>query len=81
MHEQIHPMAIHFMRGNFEGKILVKLGGGNIPQTVEFIHRTWDEFDTGYPFDYTWLDDEFGKLFETERRTAVILLVFSVVEF
>jgi len=78
MHEEIQPMAIHFMQGNFEGVIVIKLGDGNITATVDFVKRTWEEFNSGYPFEYTWLDDEFGKLFETERRTASILLIFSI---
>ena len=78
MQQEISPMIIHFMRGNYEGVIVFKLGGGNIPATVDFVKQKWEEFDTGYPFEYSWLDDEFGKLFETERRTASILMVFSI---
>ena len=78
MQEEIHPMAIHFMRGNYEGVIVIKLGAGNVTETVEFVNRTWDEFSSDHPFQYSWLDDEFGRLFETERRTAKILMVFSI---
>ncbi len=79
MHEEIHPQAIHFMPGNWEGYVIVRLGGGNIPETVDFIQRTWDDFNTEYPFEYSWLEDEFGRLFEPEERTAKILLVFSII--
>ncbi|MCK4745957.1 MAG: hypothetical protein KAT15_02935, partial [Bacteroidales bacterium] len=78
MHEEIQPMAIHFMRGNYEGVIVIKLGNGNIPETVDFVNRTWDDFNSEYPFQYSWLEDEFGRLFETERRTGKILIVFSI---
>jgi len=78
MHEEIQPLAIHFMRGNYEGVIVIKLGEGNVAATVDFVQRTWEEFNSGYPFEYTWLDDEFGKLFETERKTTSILLIFSI---
>lgn len=78
MHEDIHPMIFHFMPGNWEGYIVVRLGGGNIPATIDFIKRTWEDFNQQYPFEYLWLDDEFGKLFEPERRTGQILLVFSI---
>jgi putative ABC transport system permease protein len=78
MHEEIHPMAIHFMRGNWEGYVIVRMGGGNIPETVDFVKQTWDSFDTDFPFEYSWLDDEFDKLFAPERRTSQILMVFSI---
>ncbi|HEC41894.1 MAG TPA: FtsX-like permease family protein [Bacteroides sp.] len=78
MHEDIKPMAIHFMPGNWEGYIMVRMGGGNIPATVDFVQQTWDEFNTDFPFEYSWLDDEYGKLFEPEKRTGQILSVFSI---
>jgi putative ABC transport system permease protein len=78
MHQDIHPMIFHFMPGNWEGYIVVRLDGSNIPKTVDFIKRTWEDFNQRYPFEYFWLDDEFGKLFEPDRRTGQILLVFSI---
>jgi putative ABC transport system permease protein len=78
LHEDIHPMALHFMRGNWEGYIIIRLGNGNIPGTIDFIQQTWDEFGVDYPLDYLWLEDEFNKLFETDRRTGQILFVFSI---
>ena len=58
--------------------VIAKLGNGNPSETLEFVNRTWEEFGTDYPFEYSWLKDDFGKLFETERRTGQILLVFSI---
>jgi putative ABC transport system permease protein len=78
MHQDIHPMIFHFMPGNWEGYIVVRLSSGNIPATIDMIKRTWEDFNQQYPFEYFWLDDEFGKLFEPERRTGQILLVFSI---
>jgi len=78
MHQEIHPMIFHFMPGNWEGYIIVRLGGGDSKKTINFIQKTWEEFNERYPFEYFWLDDEFGKLFEPERRTGQILLVFSI---
>jgi putative ABC transport system permease protein len=78
MHEEIHPMAIHFMNGNWEGVLVIKLGEGNIPATVDFVKQTWDDFGVEHPFEYSWMDDTFDSLFETERRTGQILIIFSI---
>jgi putative ABC transport system permease protein len=78
MHQEIHPMIFHFMPGNFEGYIIVRLSSGDIPKTINSIQKTWEDFNERYPFEYFWLDDEFEKLFEPERRTGEILLVFSI---
>jgi hypothetical protein len=29
MHKEIHPVAIHFMPGNYGGVVIAKLGEGN----------------------------------------------------
>ncbi len=78
MHKEIHTVALHFMRGNYGGIVTIKLGAGNMQETVEFVHGLWEEFNSSYPFEYSWLDDEFESLFETERRTSYILGIFSI---
>ena len=77
MQADIGPMAIYFMPGNFEGHITVRLGDGNKAETIAFLERTWNEFKQDAPFEYSWMDEEFDKMFATERRTSQILLVFS----
>jgi putative ABC transport system permease protein len=78
MQKEIHTVAIHFMRGNYGGGVTLKLGDGNMQETVNYVQGVWEDFNSSYPFDYSWLDDEFEKLFETERRTSQILGVFSI---
>jgi putative ABC transport system permease protein len=79
MHEDIHPMIFHFMPGNWEGYIVVKLEIADVQKTVNFIQKTWEDFtEQRFPFEYFWLEDEFSMLFEPERRTGQILLVFSI---
>ena len=78
MQSEIAPMAMHFMPGNYEGVIAIRLGDGNEAETINFLKSTWEEFNSEYPFDYFWMDEQFEKLFSTERRTGQILTVFSI---
>jgi putative ABC transport system permease protein len=78
MQKEIHPMAIHFMPGNWQGVLVVKLGDGNMQETVEFVQQKWEDFGTEHPFEYSWMDDTFNKLFDAERRTGQILVIFSI---
>ncbi|MCK5691185.1 MAG: FtsX-like permease family protein, partial [Bacteroidales bacterium] len=77
MQAEIAPMAMYFMPGNYEGYITIRLGDGDKAETIAFLERTWNEFRQDAPFEYTWMDEEFDKLFATERRTSQILLAFS----
>jgi putative ABC transport system permease protein len=78
MQAEIGPMAMYFMPGNFEGFITIRLGDGDKAQTIAFLEQTWNEFKQDAPFEYSWMDEEFDKLFATERRTSQILLSFSI---
>jgi len=78
MENEIKPMAIHFMPGNYEGKLVIKLGSGNKQETIAFIQDKWEALGADHPFEYTWLDEEFGRLFEAERSTGELLAIFSI---
>ncbi len=78
MQAEIGPMAMYFMPGNFEGFVTIKLGDGDRAETLAFLEQTWNKFKQDAPFDYSWMDEEFNKLFATEQRTSQILLVFSL---
>jgi putative ABC transport system permease protein len=78
MQSEIGPMAMYLMPGNWEGYITIRLGDGNRAETLAFIENKWKEFTNDAPFQYTWMDEEFEKMFATERRTSQILLVFSI---
>jgi len=77
MQAEIGPMAMYFMRGNFEGQVTIRFGDGDRAETLAFLERTWNKFKQDAPFEYSWMDEEFDQLFATERRTSQILLVFS----
>ena len=78
MQNEIKPMAIHFMDAGFPGKLVVILGEGNRRQTLSFIQDKWEELTLEHPFEYTWLDEEFSKLFDDEKNTGQLLAIFSI---
>ncbi|MEQ8532075.1 MAG: FtsX-like permease family protein, partial [Imperialibacter sp.] len=41
-----------------------------IPEGLAHLEATWSDMFPEFPFEYTFLDDEFEKLYETEKRLA-----------
>ncbi len=78
MDNEIKPMVIHFMPGNWEGKLIIKMGNGNVAETIKYIQGRWEDFTVDRPFDYIWLDEEFSRLFDDEKKTGKILTIFSI---
>ena len=78
LHQNIEPMGLNLIPGNWEGYIPVKIDVTNVPKTVEFIGQTWEKFNQDYPFDYFWMDDDFKRQYETEIKTGKIVAIFSL---
>jgi len=58
--------------------ISVKLTAGNTQQTLDFIRREWTRLAPEQPFEYTFLDESYDKLYRTEERTGALMTTFSI---
>ncbi|MFC2112443.1 ABC transporter permease [Bacteroidota bacterium] len=79
MHTGIQPMSLLLMPGNWEGFIPVKLSGSNMQETIEFVNQTWETFTTEYPFDYFWMNEDYERLYDTEKKTSSIFVSFALI--
>ncbi|HYE53788.1 MAG TPA: ABC transporter permease [Chitinophagaceae bacterium] len=59
-------------------KVAVKLKTADIKQTIGFINDTWNRFSPGYPLDYKFMDDTYGKMYMAEEKLASLLWIFTV---
>jgi putative ABC transport system permease protein len=84
-HHAIEPMVIYFRNGdrrqaeNDASYILVKVKGAGMNATLKRIEKTWKQLSDGYLFEYSFLDEDFNKLFAGEQTTAHIYTAFSVI--
>jgi putative ABC transport system permease protein len=78
LHYKVEPMIMTLMRKNIEGFIVVRVKTRNVPKTVTAIQQKWDYYTSDYPFEYFWLDNDFSKLYSTEKRIASLFLSFSI---
>ena len=60
------------------GGILVKMSSGNIKQTVVSIESAWKTIDPDLPIRYSFLDDNFQKLFASYMQLQVIINFFAI---
>jgi len=77
MHSPIEPACFNIMRGNWEGFVFLKINPEKKTETINFVKRTWKEFSS-YPFQYFFFKNDFNRLHKTEKRTSVILILFSI---
>ncbi|MEJ2614401.1 MAG: ABC transporter permease [Ignavibacteriaceae bacterium] len=80
LHQKIRPMALFLNGGNFrwaENYISVRIKTGNLPETIKFVKSEWDEFASGVPFEYSFLNEDYDNLYTNEKQTEQLLAVFS----
>jgi putative ABC transport system permease protein len=58
--------------------IIVRTTGENLNSTLDYVQTAWDEFVPEQPFEYTFLDDNFFKLFDGDRRLGRLFSSFSI---
>jgi hypothetical protein len=70
LHNKIEPLIIRFdATGN---NILVKMNAGTEKTTLARIKKFHAEFLPKYPFEFTFLDEKYQKLYESESRVAAL---------
>jgi len=61
------------------GKISIKVSGANLPAVLSHIENTWKKFLPETPFEYTFLDENFDRLYKTEERQKTLFTTFACI--
>ncbi|RYY16099.1 MAG: FtsX-like permease family protein, partial [Chitinophagaceae bacterium] len=79
MHQKIVPLVLFTDRasGNAYGDISIRISGKNIPGALSHIENTHKKFLPEVPFQYSFLDERFQRLYESELKQGSIFAVFS----
>jgi putative ABC transport system permease protein len=79
LQKKIEPLVLTLPPEQAENdNLYVRIKKNNIPAALKFIEQTYQQFDSGSPFLYTFLDEDFAKQYETEKKQRDILLGFTV---
>ncbi|NUM78474.1 ABC transporter permease, partial [candidate division KSB1 bacterium] len=77
LHREIKPLVMSIVPREFVN-VVARIRPENIPATIAFLQEKWQAFEPGYPFRYFFLDEDFGRLFQTEERQSKIFGYFTV---
>ncbi len=80
LHQKIRPMALFRIGGYYkrsESYISVQVKTGELAETIKFIENKWKQFAPGAPFEYSFLNDDFNSLYNNEKQTEQLFLIFS----
>lgn len=73
----IKPM-VYFLAPYMAGNVLIRIHPEKVQGTVAFLEEEWTvSFVPGKPFEYTFLDDRFNRLYRKEELQGRIFGVFA----
>lgn len=75
LHESIKPLVL-FTDG-WMGTLLVKVSGKDLPNTIAYLQAQWKTLVPHRPFEYSFLDEEYNKLYSAELRLGKVLGIFT----
>ena len=67
-------MSVHPEWGYDE--MSVKISGSNPEEAIAFIKNTWEKNIT-YPFDYSFLDEHFVKLYQSDKQMSSVVTIMA----
>jgi len=77
MHEAIDPIIFYYQPG-WSGQVHVRFEAGKTQETIQHLDAVYKKFNAGSPFQYTFLEDDFEKLYDNERVTSALALGFTI---
>ncbi|MCZ6705731.1 MAG: ABC transporter permease [Bacteroidetes bacterium] len=57
--------------------LIIRATGAQISETIAFVEQTWNEFVPNQPLQYTFLDERFFALFESDQRLVRLFTSFA----
>jgi putative ABC transport system permease protein len=77
VHEVVEP-AIFLLDPEYAWQAFIRLGTGDIRETMAYIEQTAAEINPDFPFQYTFMDDNYAKLYNEDVRLRDLAKYFSI---
>lgn len=58
---------------------LVNIDGGKFEESIALIEKTWKRLVNDTPFEYTFLDDDIKKQYDSDRQVSGIITSFTII--
>lgn len=72
----IQPLLM-FSRPEYNGMVHVKTTGRQAAQALAATEKLWKKYNPGYPFEYTFLDETYDRMYRSEQRTGQLFNFFA----
>jgi putative ABC transport system permease protein len=76
LHEPVQPLVL--MPNAFYRYLTVRFRSDEVREALGAIEATWDRFVPDRPIQYSFVDDQYARLYEAEARLGDVITAFSL---
>ncbi len=77
LHQKVVPMIFVHIRQAGANYLAVKIAGNEMQQGIQHLEKIWKEMLPGRPFEYQFMDERYGRLYDAERKEGKLFTIFS----
>jgi putative ABC transport system permease protein len=82
MHQRIAPIVMTLPKpeqADRFNQLSIKINGNNIAEGLRSIENIWKKYLPEMPYEFTFLDDNFNKLYVSEQRQGNLFTIFACI--
>lgn len=76
LHHEIEPLWLS-LQHKIGGSIILRINGKRVAQLMDILEENWKKIHPGYPFVYSFLDKEFDRFYDADRKQNQLINIFS----
>jgi len=78
LHSEIGPLVM-FYEQRYIHQLYVRTKPGSVQQAIAAIEKVWKQYNAEYAFNYSFMDDTFDRLYQSDMRTNRLFGTFSII--
>lgn len=82
LHQTIRPLVFVLPPSASQGFynfITIKVSAQNLDESLDIVKNTWQKFLPDLPYQYSFLDEKFAKLYDAEQKQETIFTTFACI--
>ena len=76
LHHEIEPLWLNLQQ-KIGGSLIVRIKTERVAQVIDTLKEKWKQIHPGYPFVYSFLDKEFDRFYDSDRKQNQLIDIFS----
>lgn len=76
LHHKIEPLWLS-LQHKVGGSVIVRIKAERFASVIAVLKENWKQIHPGYPFVYSFLDKEFDRFYDADRKQNQLINIFS----